>query len=484
MTSEVENVMKAQIEAKTSDLKQIAVSTANLTPDETGLAPLEKQTAFTPTEEATVSAPEVTPENTAVAPEPVTAVPNPEPVNQPVTEAPQNLVNPIVPPVETKVEEVQAPAAGGETLENIDYTKPNDDILTAPPVDVVGATGLDQMNISSFVDKSLEGLNQLGEKEPVVEEPVQKMEMPVMDEEIQAQAPTGQDNRLFEGAQVDMVNSTIPTVGDTPFTVPTMNSQETNVENEQTLVNPMEMVTENVASMPTMDTEQPAVDNQLNPVDSINPDMGNMNPFAEQAVTTPEVSEPVIDNPTHMPIDSNPTSAFDDHLKMPDDIGKGFTLPTFDDNQLNTIPTVENTQPAEIPAVPENVLETNSTIDTNPIPELPSIGGELNNIPTIEEPAGLENNNVLPEAGTDLNEKLDTILKKLDDLSEEIKGINQPNKLPEATINAPVEPQVTPYEANIVEQPTAMPDFQPMGTPEPNSAMMSVDEEPVHGKFI
>ena len=114
MTSEVENILKGQVEAKTSDLKQIAVSTSNLTPDASGIAPLEKQTAFTPVQQEPTQTqepvptpiptsevpseqvvpevqPAMTPEQPVPAQEPV-----PEPVAPVLPEANNNLENGMI----------------------------------------------------------------------------------------------------------------------------------------------------------------------------------------------------------------------------------------------------------------------------------------------------------------------------------------------------------------------------------------------------
>lgn len=536
MTSEVENILKGQVEAKTSDLKQIAVSTSNLTPDASGIAPLEKQTAFTPVQQEPtqtqepVPTPIPTPEvpSEQVVPEvqpamtPEQPVPAQEPVPEPVApvlpEANNNLENPInnmqtveSAPVNAAAE--QPVANENDNLESIDYNKPAaDGVLTAPPVDVAPQSGMDQMNISAFVDKSIEGLNELVKEEAPAPEPtVQKMEMPVVDQEIKAQEPTGQDNRLFEGADVDLTqpNESIPAVGDTPFEVPAMDNNAPAVAPLEAPVNAMETpeVTNVVETAPTEEMSSAP----LEPVQE------------ENAMETP-----ALDAIPSFNVD-NTVSAFDDHLTMPDNVAQQFNIPTLESVTSNETPAVENAAPVQdaIPSM-DSVIPTIESSLPQMESEMPAVD---NSMPSFE------NNNVsqtmLSQDTIDVESVIDPIVQRFkDELIFAVKSMNSAAKMdnkpemptepviesvptndanPEmeapmdmnvhVEMNQPVEePNPNINENNLMEtdpmmmnnsmempQPVAAAGFNDIEhkLPEPDiSGMMNVDDEPVHGKFI
>ena len=530
MTSEVENILKGQVEAKTSDLKQIAVSTSNLTPDASGIAPLEKQTAFTPLQaepaatEETIPTPTPTVPSQQVVPEvqpamtPTEQVPMqetvPEPVAPVLSDANNNLENPInnMPSVE------QTPASPvanqNDNLESIDYNKPNaNGILTVPPVEVATTNGMDQMNISAFVDKSIEGLNELVKEEaPAPEVQVQQMEMPTFDQEIKAQEPVGQDNRLFEGAQTNVppMNEAIPAVGDTPFEVPaTDNSVQAPAPLENS-VNTME--NNGVASVVE---NAPTQEMSTTPQEPSN---------SEDATLTP-----ALDAIPSFNFDNSSVSPFDDHLTMPDNIAQQLNIPTIDSVTSNEMPAADNTVPAvenEIPAMDS----VSPTIDAS-IPKMESeVPSENNTLPSFDN--ANVNNTMLSQDTIDVESVIDPIVQRFkDELIFAIKSMNSEmslNNKPEmpsepvvessaeinpgmeapmdmnvhVDMNPGVENNMNPAipnnnamdmgNNNMMSSPNEMPQQLASGfndiehkLPEPDiSGVMNVDEEPVHGKFI
>lgn len=495
MTSEYENVMRAQIVAKTNDLKQIAVSTTNLTPDASGVAPLEKQGAFTQTQvqepqitQTTVqeNVPGVTPEL-----EPQIQEPQMPAMDQLTAQMNNDMAADSLAPVEnTSIPNVDN---SGEVLENIDYKKPNaDGILTDPVVDVVGTTGMDQMNFSALVDKPLEALNKLEVQEQPKEEEVTKMEMPVMEQEIKAQEPTIPDNRLFEGTSMEtgqnLTNDNV--IGDTPFSVPVENNVEPTVPNNVDLVNPVD----------TMKT--------TNEIPAVEPLDGTLN---EQV------------------------SAFDDHLKMPEELAAKYSLPQDNMNlQENVLEqAVEPVQESsvsspEVAPVPNelssfeelpHVEETPSFEETPQINELPSIDemdqkGEnvsleevapVTGIPTIEMPTidtpSINNNDEVNVVGginyDKLRNYLETIKETTSKLENEIDRISgkiveplveEKTELSDVQNNIEIPVDIPVENQNIDLQPTedvnTMVQEQPTVENPSNETLMNVDDEPVHGKFI
>ncbi len=493
MTSEVENVMRAQLVAKTKDLKQIAVSTTNLTPDANGIAPLEKQGAFTIEQaQAPVAETTVPPVQETVVPTPT--VETPAPAVETVAPA---VETPMAPEANTQTNELTAPINENDNLESIEYKKPSDDgILTAPAVDVVGATGLDQMNISAFVDKSIEGLNELVKEEPQQEQQVQKMEMPVMDQEIKAQEPVGQDERLFEGAQMDptQMNQSIPPVGDTPFTIPTVdNNLNNNVDT--TLTNPMnvEQTTSEVntefVSEPLTEVNNMVNETEVNPMTTesevIEPTGEVMQDASQPIQSTTEVAQettkvntesleasaPIEEmNQTEIPtMDAinNMTSAFDDHIKMPEDLAKELNLPTLDNSmETSEISTVE--QPSAETTVPLEEMKPMETIDIeNKLdPIFNRFKDEL--IFTIKSmnAAAMENTHV---EETNITEDVKTDMAPVE--TEPVSDLEFP---------APTE--VNPDTLEFPEKKEAAAGFNDMENQ--FSDNMTIDDEPVHGKFI
>ena len=312
MTSEVNNILNGQVVVKVNDLKQIAVASSTIKPDESGIAPLEKQDAFIVQAENDMSNMQQ-------------AAPT---LESPTQETPE-MVNPTVSemavgvnqPIET---EVEPPSLDAETLEknaqasieegvvdSIDYQKPNDNgILTAPPVDVADASKQDQINISSLPDKIVEGIDNLLKEEPVQENAIQPMDMPVMDQEIPAQEPTAQDNRLFVGT-AEQQNQQTPEVVDTPFTVPAVDT---------TVPNDINTVQEPVAS--EMPAQEPTV--ELEPI---------AEPVIEPIAPTIETQdEPKVE-------ENNNESVFDNYTEMSDTPQTDIPLT---ENTVGEMPSFDN----------------------------------------------------------------------------------------------------------------------------------------------
>ena len=434
MTSEMDIVSNGMFEAK-ADLKQIAVSSANLTPDESGLAPLEKQGAFIQANQEAVQP--VQPQEPVIATPQAVVQEAADTMVQPQELAPAlaNPVNTGEAPQATITTEASNVVTPTEAIDNIDYKKPEDDgILTNPAVDVVGTTGLDQMNISEFVDKSLESLKEPEIKEEVVQPEVTKMEMPVMDQEIKAQEPVGQDNRLFEGTPIEPAasNDLNTVVGDTPFAIPTIEESSETIKAEEPTVPSGEQIPE--------DATQKIKDDKK--VDSANVD--NLNPVSE----------------------------FDDHVKMPDE----FSIPTFeqstDVNELNPIeevheePIISDIPSFEEPKDVEKGIENKSSIED----KLDQVLTKLDIIIEITKDmkVGEEKS---------LFENTDSVIEEPDEKSPELSSLD-------INFNTPIEGaknEITPFQTEMNQDETIAPEIEENNIDTP---MMKIDEEQVHGKFI
>ena len=203
MTSEVENIVNGTVVGDIKECKALGIGTQSLMPNEKGIIPLSSQNAF------------------------------------------------ILEPVMTSSEPVE------EEVESFDLTSDDDGVIKDAPIEVTPPTALDGFtfgNTSVNVDQPAE---EVVEETPMVEEtPAPTVEMPAMEEEVLAQAPTEVDNNLFadapavaEAPAVDPMTAIVPSVDpmmtdapaiDTPFTVaePTPMPAPV-VEEEVTLHNPM-----------------------------------------------------------------------------------------------------------------------------------------------------------------------------------------------------------------------------------------------------
>ncbi len=447
MTSEVENILKGQVVVKTNDLKQIAVSSTNLTPDERGVAPLENQNAFVlPQVTEVAESPVVTQQpiiqeapvlnNTMVdqnvpveGMEPsVGPAPNDiiSPVNTPVAEVPGVVPEaPVLdsPTLETPV----SPIEQNEIIDSIDYQKPIDNgVLTAPPVDVVSTTGLDQMNISEFVDKSIKGLDDVVTEKPAEELPIQKMEMPVINEEVTAQEPLGQDNRLFEGNQNEVISESNPTVGDTPFALPTNDSV--------VLDNP---INDQELGTPEIATPDVVLNNDTEDTISNNEDGLGVNPFISSTESPVENNQSVFENQMNIP-EGLEISSEENVLPQMND-------PIKSDNQVTDSIFKDN-----------NAASAMDLVDQQPV--------------TMTEDVNIKND----------NERINEVINKLNEVINVLKEMNlSPEQKSAVGLNLDNE---TPANVNTFNE-----SEMNLGTPSletPNDVLPeipSIDEEPIHG---
>lgn len=352
MTSELESFDKALEIVVKNDLKPIAVSSSNLIANESGKAPLENQGAFTASQ-VLQSAPvnntqDINSQNT---------VQN-QPLNDNVAVQSNNVMNTndnvqgmnnnqtVVAPSVNNVQQVNpfvAPISNNnETIDNIEYKKPNNDgILTEAAVEVAGATNLDQMNINitDSVNKMLDNI--APQTENKVEE-VKPMEMPTINQEVTAQEPTALDNRLFEGVSTNsnVEEKKVEPVADTPFTTNNVVTNNNVLGTDNTEISALKAL-ETPAS-----SENLTIDNTLKGVDS-NVSLGTDSTINNTSVETKEeekVEEPI----------APATSVFDDHLIMPKEMQQ-FNIPTMDNNTLNE--TSDNILDNTTKESEDNILE-------------------------------------------------------------------------------------------------------------------------------
>ena len=444
MTSEVENILKGQVVVKTNDLKQIAVSSTNLTPDERGVAPLENQNAFV--------LPQVA-ESPVVAQEPViqeAPVLNDNMINQSVpvdgmdlgvVTAPTDIISPVntpaaeVPGIVSEasvldtptLENPVSPIEQNEIIDNIDYQKPIDNgVLTAPPVDVVSTTGLDQMNISEFVDKSIKGLDDVITEKPTEELPIQKMEMPIINEEVTAQEPVSQDNRLFENNQNEVVSEPNLTVGDTPFTIPTNDSV--------VLDNPIDNQELSTSEITTPDVELNNVtEDTISKVD----DGLSVNPFIAS------VESPVENN----------QSVFENQMNMPE----GLEI----SSEENVLPQMNDPIKSDNQVTDTVIKDNNATSAMELVNQQPVV---------LKEDVNIKND----------NEKINEVINKLNEVINVLKEMNlSPEQKSAVGLNLDNEPPVNVNTFNESEMNLGTPSLETPSDVLPE--IPSIDEEPIHG---
>ena len=337
MTSEMENISSAkEIKNTESTLgKPIAVSTSNLTVDASGIAPLEKQTAFVQTQQQTTNEVTETQQSQSVQPtvsEPTNAIAAPG-VLQTANAQPQVGTQPQV---VTSTPNLQEQPVNGvanpvnlenpisqENIDSINYNKPSQDgILTENPVDVVSG------NLGSIdttgIQAAYEQLTKMPENQEV-ESLLTKMKTPENNEAVNAVEPTGVNNAMFVNnvaAPVGTVTSEQPAVVETSTPVeatsaveiPTPAVEPSNMSNgvvDSPFALPGGNVNQfNQADIPTFGEQMP----QMPPLDNINTTT-SFDTISPIATTNDGVNPtvPTIDGtaPENTFDNSNPMGAFE-----------------------------------------------------------------------------------------------------------------------------------------------------------------------------
>lgn len=379
MTSEMENILKGRVEAKTTDLKQIAVTTFNLTPDASGVAPLEKQSAFASKVEEKPSTPVISSDE-VISIHPATqsgapVIPSDEVISiHPATQSSTPVLDNQAQPTSENANQINS----NENLESIDYNKPNQE--EELPVKVESTEELDSINIDP-VNSILNQLNTLEGSQDTVSETkeVKPMSMPTMDSVINAQEPHDQDKRLFVGGDLPtMESSEIPVLDSTEnVDLQHSTSSESTLQSGSSSFTPFEIPPVEWPDLSKPDTEaqlQPTAENPSGvAVSAEGTDSSALETTAVQAenqissdsetVKTPEV--PLID-PTISEFSLQPQSQVDSSLDsaiLPEpekSLAKNTTSSTFIpamDEEEQRIPSLEETsetKPTEAKSIFEN----------------------------------------------------------------------------------------------------------------------------------
>ena len=328
MISEVENITKglvvSTVEFDTSK-KVIGVSTKNLTPDPTGIAPLGKQGAFQVEATETIDFTQAINSAQAQVPEPV-------------------------------AESIELPVLGSN-VENTGLKAPvTSDVISENPVQVenpANLTGFDIPNIETPQEET---------QQEVPAEPVAiDIQMPEMPSVVVADEPSGLNESLFEGAEiqkapVSILEETVPVQEQVVPTPEVSNVQETAVniemptipsmgvaEQPSTVENIMETIptTAPTEEIPAFNIEMPVINNvDTTPaIEPVEPEQ----PKVEEAAPATVV-------PTPMPIVEE-------------------TLPAAEE----VLPVVEE----QVEAEPTTVEQTVTEISEEPIQEATKANSEL-----------------------------------------------------------------------------------------------------------
>lgn len=193
MTSEINSLLKGSLVSTVefdTNKKIIGVSTANLTPNESGIAPLGKQGAFKVEKEEAIETFDIAVNDALAAP---------------VEETIENVDLP-------KMDE---PAQGGKFIPEPQES----DIVLENPVDVSGIDTLS--SLTAPVSEEQSTTTEI--VEPVVE-PELDIQLPEMPEQVVAEAPSGLNDNLFVDTPSEAVE-TIPVTDTTPVENPEMLAQ-------------------------------------------------------------------------------------------------------------------------------------------------------------------------------------------------------------------------------------------------------------------
>ena len=436
LTSEVDNILNGQVVSKTTSYKALGVSTANITPDEKGVAPLSKQGAFT-VENIVNTQPAEVHEVAQTVPSPVEQTVEAQTVspNEVVQETPQvsePAFSSQTPSVENPLDNPQMSALSAleesteeEKLENIEYEKPAEGVLTESPVDVSAPSALESFNFDALREK-IAAPSEVEEKEPVVEE---KIELPTMPSEIVAQEPTEVNNQLFANVEgVEPKEASQQVALDTPAENLEQKGPETTIVSENVVDSPFTVPTENQVVEEKQEVSTPVVENALNDLDvSLNTPvveagstLENVTPSVEvenkeqlKDLPTVEIEAPKNEVPSQG-APEGPTSLFEEEEEPSLEVKKSNLEEKIDmlvadiaeiKEQLNSIELLINEKKEKI--TNESVLETEPVT-------LPDIS--VDGLPTLNEPV-VEQTKVesqpvqVPAANLDLptlNESLQT----------------------------------------------------------------------------
>ena len=394
MISEVENITKglvvSTVEFDTSK-KVIGVSTKNLTPDPTGIAPLGKQGAFQVEATETIDFTQAINSAQAQVPEPV-------------------------------AESIELPVLGSN-VENTGLKAPvTSDVISENPVQVENPANLTGFDIPN-IETPQEEVQQEVPAEPVAID----IQMPEMPSVVVADEPSGLNESLFEGAEIQnapasILEETVPVQEQVVPTTEVSNVQETAVNIEMPTIPSMGVpeqpsTVENI--METIPTTAPTEE-----IPAFNIEM----PVINNVDTTPAI-EPV--EPEHPKVEeAAPATVVPTPMPIVEE-----TLPAAEE----VLPVVEE----QVEAEPITVEQTVTEISEEPIQETTKENSELDAediIKTYKESMEAIVNNFnkaqkeLLEEFAETFRKINTLNKKEIQSVAEEKVIEQPVQM-----TAPVE---------------------------------------------
>lgn len=180
MTSEINNLLRGNVVSTVefdTNKKIIGVSTANLTPNESGITPLGKQGAFEVKKEEAIETFDIA-------------------VNDALNK-----------PVEDTIENIDLPKIG-EPKESVGKFIPEpqeSDIVLENPVSVDSMSSLSSLSMPKLDEPSEEI-----KEEVQINEPAFDIQMPEMPGEVVAEAPSGLNDNLFVDTPSDLQNTVAP----------------------------------------------------------------------------------------------------------------------------------------------------------------------------------------------------------------------------------------------------------------------------------